>query len=475
MKQLIIFSILAIGLGTMPACRVPADTTVNHQLPLPVSFNQDTDTVNSAGLTRKLFYTSPLLDALLDTVIANNYDLLIAAQRIEAARAMVLQTRGLLAPQVNAGVVPSLRKFGLYTMDGAGNKTTDIEPGKVVPENLPDFYMGLQTSWEVDIWGKLKNKKKAALARVLASVEGKHYIQTSLVAETAGAYYELMAADQVLRMLDETILLQEQAIGTVRILKENAKVNELAVQQFEAQLLGMKTMRLETQQLVVAIENQINFLAGRLPRPVVRDSSFFANPSLPLIKAGIPTALLRNRPDIRQAEWELAATKADLRSARAAYFPSFTLNAGIGLQAYRASLLFTFPESVAYSLIAGLAGPVLNRRQIEAEFARSSAQQKEALYKYQQTVTRSFLEVDQELKKILNLDQVFTLKAKEKDILSSSITVSGDLFRTGRANYLEVLITRQNALRSNMELINTRKNQYLAVISLYKAIGGGWN
>jgi NodT family efflux transporter outer membrane factor (OMF) lipoprotein len=358
-------------------------------------------------------------------------------------------------------------------MDGAGNIVTDIETGKLVPIDLPDFYYGFQASWEVDLWGKLKNRKKSAMARYFATVEGRKLVQTALVAETAAAYYELQSDDQVLRMLDQTIALQEEALKTVRVQKEAAQVNELAVQQFEAQLLDMKSLRLQMQQKIVEHESRINFLAGRFAQPIQRDSTFFVNEAIPAIQAGIPASLLRNRPDVRQVEWELVATKADLSAARAAFLPSLTITGGLGLQAYRNGLIFTLPESIAYSMIAGLTAPVINRNMIKAEFERADAQQLETLYQYRQTIARGYFEVYQELRNIRTLSQVFSNRQQETALLSSSIQVSAELFRTGRASYLEVLLSRQNALRSNIELINTRKNQYLAAINLYRALGGG--
>lgn len=467
-----IFIFLIVVL-TAAGCKIPAVTGSDQQVILPASYQNFSDTLNSSNAGRSLFFASGPLASMVDTVLKNNYDLRMALQRIEGAKAMLLQARGPLAPQVNAAVVPALRRYGLYTMDGSGNASTDIEPGKRVPVDLPDYYLGLQTSWELDVWGKLKNRKKAAAARLLASEEGRNLIQTTLVAQTASAYYELMATDQELKMLDETILLQEQALQTVRIQKEAAMVNELAVQQFEAQLIGLQGLRLEVQQQAIALEYQLNFLAGRLPQPVPRDSSFFSSPALPLIHAGVPSQLLLNRPDIRQAEWELAATRADLKAARAAYYPSITLTGAFGLQAYKGGLLFRSPESLAYGLVGGLTAPLFNRRLIAAEFAKASAQQQEAVLQYSQIITRSFLEVDEGLKKIHNLGQQFQLKARETEILAASIDVSAELFRTGRANYLEVLLARQNALRSRIELINTRKQQYLAIVALYRAIGGG--
>ena len=278
----------------------------------------------------------------------------------------------------------------------------------------------------------------------------------------------------MLKLLDETIILQEQAINTVKIQKQTAVVNELAVQQFEAQLLSMKALRIEALQKINELENRINILAGRFTQHINRDSLFFENDRLPIIKTGIPSQLLLNRPDIRQMEWELQAAKADLLSARAALLPSFMLTSGLGMQAYRTGLLFTTPQSVAYSLIGGLTGPIINRNAINAEYTRSNAMQKQALLEYEKTINTAVQEVDQEIKNLNLLESKYTLKAKEKDVLSSSVGVSSELFRTGRATYLEVLITRQNALRSNIELIDTRMKQYISAIQLYRALGGGW-
>jgi NodT family efflux transporter outer membrane factor (OMF) lipoprotein len=423
----------------------------------------------------RLFFTSPALIKLLDTVLANNYDLLIAGQRIEASKALAKQARAPLFPTLNAAAIPSIRKFGLYTMDGAGNIVTDMEPGKTVPIDLPDYYLGLQTTWEVDLWGKLKNKKRAALSRFLATIEGRRLVQANLVAETAAAYYELLAADEELKLLDQTILIQEQAVEVARVQKQAAIVNELAVQQFEAQLLNTKSLRYEVTQLIIDAETRINMLAGRMPQHIPRDSSFFSSRSIPFVKTGVPSDLLRNRPDIRQAEMELESARADVKSARAAFFPSLMITGQVGFQAYKPSLLFMTPESIAYSLIGGLAMPLLNRNHIKGEFSRATAVQQEAIFNYQKLVNRGFLEVYQEMKKIQNLEKMFEYKQKESSVLSRSIEVSNDLFRTGRADYLEVLISRQNALRSNIELIVTRKYQYMSSVNLYKALGGGWN
>lgn len=456
------------------ACKVPAIQGNPSSVSLPSVYPGVSDSTNSSDMVWKQFYHSEPLLSLIDTVMSNNQDLLISLEKIEYAKAHFQQASGLLLPQVNGVVSPSLRKFGLYTMDGAGNSSTDMEPGKRVPVDLPDFYIGFQSSWEADLWGKLKDRKRASLSRTLAAGEYTKLIRSSLVAETAITYYDLLAADQEIRTLDQTIELQREALELIRVQKEAAVVNELAVKQFEAQLLGMQGLRLQLAQRIIESENKLSYLAGR-PLPVItRDSLFFQSQPLPVLKTGIPGQLLVNRPDIRQTELELLATKADLRAARAAFLPSLQITGNLGLQGYLPGKLVLFPEAVAYNLMGGLTGPLLNKRNIKGEFAKISAQQKEAFLQYQKTILRGFLEVDQEMKKSNNLYELMTLKKQEANVLSNAVEIAAELFKTGRSNYLEVLFARQHQLRVNLELIETKKAQWVSSINLYKALGGGW-
>lgn len=467
--------LMVLLLALLLSCKLPSLPTGGQALKIPDHYYGQKDTASADLKPYRQFYTSPHLRSLIDTVIARNYDLAIAAKRIEYARAGVIQTKGLLRPQANAVIAPGVRKFGLYTMDGAGNSATDIEKGKVVPVDLPDLYLGIQASWELDIWGKLKSRKASAFAKVMATQEAKQAIQTSLIAEAASAYYELMAEDEMLRVIDETISLQEQALETVRIQKQSAQANELAVQQFEAQLLGLRSMRTDVLQQIAVQENRIHALCGQWSGPVQRDTGFYTIQAFDFLRTGIPSQLLSHRPDIRQAEWELLSTRSDLKAARAAFLPSVTIGGGVGVQAYRASLLFLFPESLAYTVAAGLTQPLFNRSQIKAEFAKASAVQGEALLNYEKLINRGYLEADLSIRKLRLLDQMVELKKRQQEVLSSAVNVSAELFRTGRATYLEVLLTRQSGVSTSMELIRAKRDQYLTTIELYRSLGGGWN
>ena len=456
------------------SCQAPKRVADTQMRPMPSSIasgiSSDTD---GTTLRRRTFNPSSHLNDLIDSVLANNYDLKVAEERIRLAAAFARQAGAPLLPQVNGVLMPSMRRFGLYTMDGAGNIVTDMEPGKLVPINLPDFLIGTQASWEADLWGKLRNRKKAALSRFRASGEARQLLTTALVAETAAAYYELLAYDQELRLLDETIRLQKVALEMVRIQKQTAVTNELAVQQFEVQLLDQTSLRLEVQQRITDTETRLNHLAGRYAQAIPRDSAFFGEGALPGWQTGIPTRLLLDRPDVRQARLELEASDAEVEAARAAFLPSLVFTGGVGLQGYRMGLLFRLPESIAYSLIAGLSAPLVNRNMIRGEYEKNLAGRQESLWNYRKSLTGAFLEVQAEMKRIENLQKVYETKKREADIITRSVTVSDELFRYGRANYVEVLLARQNALRVNIELIERRRDQFLSSIRLYRMLGGG--
>lgn len=434
---------------------------------------QSIDTGFSVPAYTAMFRDTLLLQ-LIDSALVNNWDMQIAYQRIQQAGADVQLASGALKPRVDAAVTAAIRRYGLYTMDGAGNSSTYILPGKIVPTNLPDYFIGFQSAWEVDLWGKLKNRKKAALARFMASAEGRNLVRTQLVSEIAGAYYELQAADQELKIIDETIAIQQRAFDIVKAKKEAAVLNELAVKQFEAQVANLQALRKELEQIIQITENRINFLAGRFPQQVQRDTVFYSNQLTGKLGVGIPAQLLENRPDIRQAALELSAAKADLAAAKAAFNPSFNITASLGYQGFRPDLLFTTPESVAFTLVGGLVAPVINRAALKAAYSNASAVQLEAVYQYYKSIVQAYHEVYTELQRTQNLGEVYQLKVIETNTLSQSVEIAEELFRTGRATYLEVIYAQQQTLKTKMEMVEAKKRLLTSGVNLYKALGGGW-
>jgi outer membrane protein, multidrug efflux system len=441
---------------------------------LPTSYKEKYDSTNSAALKWRDYFADKNLLKLIDTGLKNNLDVLMTLQKIEIARNDLRLSKGAMLPTVSANFSYLQRKFGYYTMDDAGNRVTEIRPGELIPNQLPDYFVGLQTNWEIDVWGKLRNKKKAAFSRYLSSLEGVSLVYTNLVAEIANSYYDLLALDVELEIINETILLLQNALEIVKVQKLAGVTNELAIKQFEAQVLNSQSFEFEIKQKVSENENKINFLLGRFPQPIIREKSFFSD-QLPIqVKAGIPSQLLQNRPDIRKAEYELVAAKQNVKSAKAAFYPSFNITGSSGFQAFNTALLLTTPKSLAYNLLGSLVTPLINRSAIKAQFKNAKTSQLEALYNYQKTILNGYVEVSNELSNINNLENIHALKTDEVKALTSSIEISNDLFKSGRATYFEVLMTQRTALQSRIELIITKKRQYNATVNIYKALGGGW-
>lgn len=456
------------------SCSVPSVVQRAENKSVPTAYDGSGDSTNVSAISWRVFLSDRNLANLIDTALKNNQELMSTFQEIEIARNEIRMRKGALLPTVGARGGMGVEKVGRYTSQGAGDAATEITPGTEVPDPLMDYSIGLYASWEVDIWKKLRTAKKAALTRYLATVEGKNFLLTSLIAEVANAYYELLALDNQLEIVKQNIALQQNALEIIKVQKEAAKATELAVQKFRAEVLKSQSLEFDILQQIKETENRVNLLLARYPQEISRDKSSFLSLTMPAVSPGIPSQLLANRPDIRRAELELAASKLDVQVARKEFYPSLGISAGVGLAAFNPSYLAKFPESLLFSLAGDLAGPLINRNKIKAEFYTANAKQQQAVYNYERVILSAYLEVSNQLSKISNLERSYKLKSAQVDALNKSIDISNDLFKSARADYLEVLMTQRDALEAKLELIETKQETLNAVVSIYKDLGGGW-
>ncbi|WP_316791864.1 TolC family protein [Pedobacter frigoris] len=467
--------VIPLGLClAVTGCKIPQIIPVAQNKAVPGSYGFGTATLNSSAVEWHSFFTDKNLVNLIDTALKNNQELQITLQELEIAKNEVQIKKGALLPTVGIRAGAGLEKVGRYTSQGAGDASTEIAPGKETPDPLGDFTIGAYANWEVDIWKKLRTAKKAALTRYLSTVEGKNFLLTNLIAEVANSYYELQALDNQLAIVKENIGLQKSAMDIVKVQKEAARTTELAVQKFQAEVFKSQSLEFELMQKIRETENRINLLLGRYPQEIIRDKTGFLSLSPVIVHTGIPSQLLANRPDVKQAELDLAAAKLDVKVARAEFYPSFDISAGLGFQAFKPSYLFRTPESLLYSIAGDLAAPLINRNAIKAEFKSANARQLQAMYNYERTILNAYLEVSTGLSSISNLEKNYDLKTKQVDALNKSIEASNDLFRSARADYFEVLMTQRDALEAKLELIETKKDQLTAVTHVYRDLGGGW-
>lgn len=466
------YSVIVVALlFSVSSCKLFKEPMRAENRKTPAAYRSVTDTSNTARVQWRKFFTDTNLIALIDTALANNQELNITKQEIEIARNEIRARKGEYLPSGGVQLGAGADKSGKYTWDGQAEEQWKEPQGK--PKYFGDFMVGVGFAWELDIWKKLRNAKNAAVARYLASIEGKNFLVTNLVAEIANSYYELLALDNQLTIVQQNIEIQQNALAIVRLQKESARVTQLAVNRFEAQLLNTQNRQYEIMQQITETENRINFLTGRFAAPIARNSASFNTTVFDSISAGVPGQLLENRPDIRQAERELAAAKLDVKVAKANFFPSFRISASVGFQAFNPAVWFN-PSSLLYNVAADMLAPLFNRNALVAAYKTSRAKQMQAILGFEKTTIQAYNEVQNQLAGVENYSNSFKTKKTEADILTQSVSISDNLFKSARADYIEVLLTQREALDARIELVEIKKKQLHAEVNMYKALGGGW-
>ncbi|MFT4024642.1 MAG: efflux transporter outer membrane subunit [Flavihumibacter sp.] len=472
--KIIVIAILVLA----GSCRMAPPQQLPELKPLPAAFTEQPGDSSIAAIHWKQYFNDSRLVALIDSAISNNQDMLIAFQHLEQAKARIGYARAALAPEVRATITASGDHYGKYTMTGVGNfdtnKSQNIEEKQKTAEGFtPDYFIGLRSSWEVDIWGKLKDQKKAALSSYLAAGEGRKLVQTELVATIANLYYDLLALDNELKIIHKNTFLQESALEVVKVQKEAGRATELAVQQFEAQLLRTRALAYGVLQQVKATENELNFLSGRYAAAVQRDSIRMLDVSGVRLPVGAPLTLLENRADIREAKLQWDAAAYQTSAAGKAFLPALQLTPYAGLNAFRASVLFD-PGSVVYGIFGGLTAPIFNRQQLKADRAITVAAQKIAILEYQKRLLNAFREITTLHSAVENVKQAYEIKQQEVALLNKAVNTARELYYTGYANYLEVISAQRGVLDAELELTGLRRDLLKASVDLYRALGGGW-
>ena len=441
---------------------------------VPRSFRQGDDAdagapeLNVGRKNWKDFFTAQDLQDLIGLALTNNQELNLRIQEVIIAQAEVSARRGEYWPRVGAGLGSGIEKVGGLTSQGVSDRVNGV------PEHLGNFGFGLTASWEIDLWGKLRNAASAADFRFQATREGQNFVVTQLVAEIARSYFELVALDTELEVLNRNIKIQGDALEVVRAEKQAARVTQLAVQRFEAEVLKNRSRLFDLQQERVQAENRINFLVGRYPQKVARSANVMTAPLPTMLESGVPSELLSNRPDVRQAELELEASKLDVSVARARFYPSLSIEASLGFQSFNITHLVNTPESLLYNLAGNLTAPLLNRAGIEAQYRTANARQIQSVFMYERTLLQAFTDVANQLIRYENLQKSYDLQLQQVDTLAQSVEISATLFQSARADYMEVLLTRRDSLDAQLELIDTKKRLALSMVNIYQSLGGGW-
>lgn len=477
-KQVIVIAIVCSMLLVLPSCGIPPfRKAVPGQL-LPADYpaalpGANNPEQNSSQLGIREFFNDPLLTSLIDQGLANNQELKILNEDVQIAKAQILARQGGYLPLVRFRSLAGLDKPSRFTPIGAAERELEYLPGKHFPDPLPDFLLSLNYIIPLDIWREYRNARDAAVQRYLSTCERRNYFVTRMVADIAENYYGLMARDKRIENLNQIIRLQEQSLEIAKAKKEAARGTELAVLRFEAEVRKNQSERLIVQQEIIEVENRINFLAGRFPQPVARQSVDFIDLNIHALNLGIPAQLLHNRPDIRGAERELAAAGFDVKVARARFFPALDITGYIGYEAFNPRYLFWTPDALIGNVAGELVAPLLNKNAIQAEYLTANARQLQTVYDYQRVILNAFTEVVNRMSGVENYRRSIEIRKQQLQALQSSVEAASNLYQAARAEYLEVLIAQRDLFEARRVLIDTKLQQLSAVVNTYQALGGG--
>lgn len=432
--------------GTVPTDKLFGDTAI-------------TDSATMANKPWRELFTNGQLQKLVQEGLDNNPDLQLAILKVTEAEAYFSQSKAALLPSLSAN------GKGTYVRNPESIYPTG-------PREVSTYQLSAEASWEIDLWGKLRSSKRAAYANLLASDAGKKAVETRLIASIATSYYTLVGLDAKLAITQQTVKNNIDLVETMKVLQGSGKVNGAAVVQSEAVRYAAEVTIPDLKQQIREAENALCLLLGRVPGNVERGKMDEQTLST-ILKTGVPAQLLDNRPDVMQAEFAVMSAYETTNSARAYFYPSLTLTASTGFAAADLNELLN-PTSFAANVIGGLAQPLFNKRVNSTRLKISKAQQEEALITFRNTLLKAGQEVHNTLGSYESAVQKIAMRKQQIDALIKSVDYTKELLTYGTATYTEVLNAQTSLLSAQLNGVADQLQQLNAVVTLYRALGGGW-
>ena len=384
--------------------------------------------------------------------------------RVDEARAELGVTRSALGPQVDGSA--TARRERVSGVQIPGSEGMDLDTNV--------FQTQLELSYELDIWGRLRRGTEAARAQLLASEEARQAVVMGLVSKVAQAYFELRALDLELEIAKRTLLSRKESFELISLRHEGGVSSELDLRKAEAEEATTAAAIPDLEQQIVQKENALSILMGRNPGDIARGTSL-SDQTFPLdVPAGLPSDLLEQRPDIRQAEQGLIAANANIGAAKAAYFPRITLTGNIGQQSQDLDDLFVGPAQT-WGFGPAVSVPIFDMGKRKSKLEAVEARQQQALIQYEQAIQQAFREVDDALIGHHKTREIRTHQKKRLDAAKKAVGLAQLRYDDGYSDYLDVLDAQRQLFTAEIELVRTQRNQLVALVQIYKALGGGWD
>lgn len=469
MKRFNILSILLLAL-VWSGCSVSKDLALPESLAPKMFRNSAPKDSSSIGdLPLKNFINDLTVQNLIDTALVKNYDMQIALKNIDAAEVLFKQSKLGYLPELKLQVTGSSSRPSDNSLNGLSlNQFTGST-------HIEDYNTNLGLLWEADIWGKIRNQKAGALASFLQTEEARKAVQTRLVANVAQGYYNLLMLDAQLEIAKKNLKLNDSTLRIINLQFEAGQVTSLAIQQAQAQQLNAAQLIPRLEQNVVLQENALSVLIGTMPKSINRVNRLDKMAIPADLNAGFPSSLLSRRPDIKSAELALNIANAKVGVAKASLYPSLVITASGGINSFKASNWFNVPASLFGLVSGGITQPIFQRGQLKSSLELAKIDREKTVIQFRQSVINAVGEVSDELTKVEKLKTQYSIAEKRALTLQLASKNASMLFKSGMANYLEVITAQGNLLQSELELTTIKTEQLNAVVGLYRSLGGGWN
>jgi len=462
----ILFALLILVFGS---CSISKDL-ITPKSGLPVNFREHitTDTNSVGALPVKEFFTTPAILNLIDSALLRNYDLQIAVKNIDAAALILRRAKLGNVPKLNLQVTANSNIPSENSLNG-------LSASQFLNTNhIEDFNANLGLTWEADIWGKIGRQKDAAYASYLQSAEVKKAVQTRIVAAVAAGFYRLLMLDAQLNVAKRNVELNSNTLKMIQMQFDAGQTTSLAIQQAEAQKLSAEQLVPQILQEISIQENALSTLTGKFPSAIERSATLEQLIVPSQLATGVPATLLNIRPDVRSVELDLKIANAKVGIANANLYPTLVISATGGLNSFKASNWFNIPASLFGVVGGGITQPILQGRALKTQFELAKIERDQTVLAFRQTVINAVAEVSNEQAKILNLGNEYLIAQKRVNTLQLAVKNSDLLFKSGMANYLEVISAQGNLLQGELDLTSIKTAQLNASLSLYRALGGGW-
>ena len=441
--------------------------------------NSSEDSINLAETHWKDFFSDSILVSLIDTALKNNIDLQIADEFIEIGFSRLKQSKANYLPSISAAPFKYRRDYFSENYNNYGsNRSRKIygegnpPPNTLYTERL-EYESSIDFSWEIDVWGKLKSLKKASLSSYLKSMEFQKAIRTSLIADIATTYSNLILLKSQIEVYKRNLTLNDSTLRMVELQYDAGEVTSLAVKQTQSQKLRAQTLIPQLEREYIKQENWLNRLIGRYPQSITTEQLDWAMHEGDYV-AGMPLELIRNRPDVAAAEFSLQESYAKVGIANAMRYPSISLGASIGLNSFELEKLLN-PAGSGFLLLNGLVfQPIFQKRKLRTNYEVALSEKRIAELEFKDKFLQAINEVSDAFVAIEKLEEEYELAQERVTAARNSVTDASLLFRSGLANYLEVLTAQSEALDSELNLEDVKMQIFAANVELYRSLGGGW-